>query len=140
MWKYPINIPAEEHYNVDMVISANGVDPETHRINFTIHSNCGTASQYQDTLIVSVIKQQEYLYYLAIDFGTTNSCCAYIDDLESKNPELIPLDTKSKLPEIMSSLIVYHREPINGKTHHVGYDAETYHTSCTVPPKFGATP
>lgn len=126
--EYPINIPAEEHHNIDMVISANGVEPDTYRINYTIHSNCGTNSQYQDTLIVNVVKQQEYPYYLAIDFGTTNSCCAYFD-LDSQNFELIPLDTESVMPDILPSLIVYHSEPINGKTHHVGFDAETYRTS-----------
>lgn len=123
-----IDIPAEEHHNVDMVISADGVEPKKYHINYTIYSNCGTAPEFQGALNVDVVKQQDYPHYLAIDFGTTNSCCAYFD-LESRNLELIPLDTKSVLQEIMSSLIVYHTEPINGKTHHVGFDAETYRTS-----------
>lgn len=126
--KYPIEIPAEGHHNIDMLISPDGVNPETHHVKFTIHSNCGAFPQYQDTLIVNVIKQREYPHYLAIDFGTTNSCCAYID-LESNKPTLIPLDAKENPPEIMASLIVYHKELTNGKTHHVGYDAETYRTS-----------
>lgn len=126
--KYPIEIPPEGYKNIDMLISADGIDPETHQVKFTIHSNCGTNSQYQDTFIVNVVNQQVYPYYLAIDFGTTNSCCAYID-LESLKPTLIPLDVEDNPPEIMASLIVYHRELTDGKTHHVGLDAETYRTS-----------
>lgn len=126
--EYPIEIPAEGYENIDMVISADGIDPKTHNVKFTIHSNCSTNPQYQYTLIVNVERQREYPYYLAIDFGTTNSCCAYID-LESNEPILIPLDTKAIPPEIMASLIVYHKELTNAKTHHVGFDAETYRTS-----------
>lgn len=126
--KYPINIPAEGHHSIDMLISPGGIEPETHHVKFTIHSNCSTNPQYQGTLIVNVEKQREYPYYLAIDFGTTNSCCAYID-LESLEPSLIPLDAKAIPPEIMASLIVYHKELTNAKTHHVGFDAETYRTS-----------
>ena len=126
--KYPIEIPAEGYENIDILISPDGVDPETYHVKFTIHSNCGNVPQYQDTLIVNVIKQREYPYYLAIDFGTTNSCCAYID-MESFKPTLIPLDAKAIPPEIMASLIVYHKELTNEKTHHVGLDAETYRTS-----------
>ena len=126
--KYPIKIDADEHHNVEVLISAKGVEPQNYPINFTVSSNCGAAPQYQDVLNVRVNKQEEYPHYLAIDFGTTNSCCAYID-LDTYEPKLIPLDSKVNPPEIMPSLIVYHSNLTNGKTHHVGYDAETYRTS-----------
>ena len=125
---YPINIKADEHQNVEMLISSDGVKPDTYPINFTINSNCESAPQYQDVLNVRVNKRENYPHYLAIDFGTTNSCCAYID-LDTHKPKLIPLDNEAKPPEIMPSSIIYHSNPIDGKTHRVGYDADTHRTS-----------
>ena len=118
---YPIEISGGEYQNVDLLISADGVKPKNYHIDFTINSNCKTTPQYQDDLIVKVRQQEEYPHYLAIDFGTTNSCCAYYDSSANK-VKLIP-------PEIMPSSIVYHSNPQNGKTYHVGYEAENYRTS-----------
>ena len=129
--EYPIEISGGEYQNVDLLISAVDVAPETYPypIDFTISSNCEAAKQYKDVLNVMVKKQEEYPHYLAIDFGTTNSCCAYIDSKSKNKPQLIPLDYTANPPEIMPSSIVYHSNPQNGKTYHVGYEAENYRTS-----------
>ena len=126
--EFPIEIEGGKHQNIELQVSAEGIEPETYPINFNINSNCEDASEYEDVLNVKVNKLEEYPHYLAIDFGTTNSCCAYID-LDTYKPKLIPLDTKANPPEIMPSTIVYHSNPTNGKTHHVGYDAENFRTS-----------
>lgn len=126
--EFPIKIESGKHQNIELQVSAEGIEPETYPINFNINSNCEDASEYEDVLNVKVNKLEEYPHYLAIDFGTTNSCCAYID-LDTYKPKLIPLDTKANPPEIMPSTIVYHSKPTNGKTHHVGYDAENFRTS-----------
>ena len=127
--EFPINIASSEYQNVEIRISAGGIEPDTYPINFTINSNCQTTPQYQDILNIRVNKQEEYPHYLAIDFGTTNSCCAYID-LDTSEPRLIPLDGNKENPlVIMPSSIVYHSNPTNGKTYHVGYNAENYRTS-----------
>ena len=118
---YPIEISGGEYQNVDLLISADGIAPETYSIDFTIKSDCEETPQYQDVLNIQVKEQKEYPHYLAIDFGTTNSCCAYYDSSANK-VKLIP-------PEIMPSSIVYHSNPQNGKTYHVGYEAENYRTS-----------
>ena len=125
--EYPITIEGGVHHNVDVLVSAEGIAPETYPINFTLHSNCEAAPQYQDVLNVRVREQEKYQHYLAIDFGTTNSCCAYIGP--TGVPELIPLDIEANPSEIMPSLIVYHSNPTNGQTHSIGYDADTYRTS-----------
>ena len=126
--EYPITIEGGAHHNVEVLISTEGIAPKDYPIDFTINSDCEAAPQYQDALNVRVNEREEYPHYLAIDFGTTNSCCAYID-LETYEPKLIVLDGKANPPEIMPSSIVYHSNPANGKTHHVGLDAETYRTS-----------
>ncbi len=126
---FPINIEAGEHEDVDIVVSADGIEPGTYRTNFTIISNCATAPRYQDILNVTVKQREEYPYYLAIDFGTTNSCCAYVDDSVHDAPQLVPLDSKTNSPYIMPSSIIYHTQPKNRKTYHVGSAAEGTRTS-----------
>ena len=118
-----IKIKDGEHQNVDLLISAGGVEHGNYPINFTINSNCKTAPQYQGVLNVWVKKQEEYPHYLAIDFGTTNSCCAYVD-LDTYEPKLIPLDSAADPPEIMPSSIVYHSQLKDGKVYHVGTEAD----------------
>ena len=125
---FPINVEGGGHQNVDVVISANNIAPATYPINFTIISNSEASQQYQDVLNVTVKQREEYPHYLAIDFGTTNSCCAYID-LDTYKPKLIPLSGEASSPDIMPSSIVYHTRPTNGNTHSVGYEADTYRTS-----------
>ena len=125
--EYPINIEGEGHQNIEVLISNDGLEPGTYAINFTITSNYEADPQYQYNLNVTVKQREEYPYYLAIDFGTTNSCCAYID--KSYNMKLLPLDIKANPSEIMPSSIIYHSHPIEGKTYNIGYDAETNRTS-----------
>ena len=125
---FPINVEGGGHQNVDVLISANNIAPAMYPINFTIISNSEAAQQYQDVLDVTVKQREEYPFHLAIDFGTTNSCCTYID-LNTFEPKLIPLDSKVSLPDIMPSSIVYHSRPTNGNKYHVGYEADTYRTS-----------
>ena len=125
--EYPINIKGGGHQNLEISISNDGLEPGTYSISFIINSNCEADPQYQYVLNVTVKQREEYPYYLAIDFGTTNSCCAYID--ENYNVKLLPLDTKANLSEIMPSSIIYRSQPTEGKTYHIGYDAETDRTS-----------
>ena len=120
---FPIKIEGGKHQNVDILISADAIKPATYPINFTITSNCEASRQYRDVLNVTVRPQEEYPYYLAIDFGTTNSCCAYIDDSVHDDPQLIPLDSKANPPEIMPSSIIYHTQPTE-VPYHVGSAAK----------------
>ena len=127
-FEFPINIEGGEHHNIEMQISAIGIEPGTYPVNFTINSNCEDTPKYKGVLNVSVEELEAYPHYLAIDFGTTNSCCAYLD-LKTYEPKLIPLDNEANPPEIMPSTIIYHTQPDNGKAYRVGYDAETHRTS-----------
>ena len=124
---FPINIEGGEHHNVGLEISAVDIDPGTYPIDFTIVSNCAAKPQYQYRLNVTVKQREKYPYYLAIDFGTTNSCCAYVD--KNHNVELLPLDAEANPPEIIPSSIIYRSQPTEEEPYHIGYDAETDRTS-----------
>ena len=125
---FPIDIEGGEHQDIEIQILADGSEPGTYPINFTINSNCEKDPAYKDVLNVNVKELEEYPHYLAIDFGTTNSCCAYLD-LDTFEPKLIPLDSEANPPEIMPSTIIYYSQPKNGKAYKVGYGAETDRTS-----------
>jgi len=128
----------EAGHNVDILISTVGIDPGTYPINFKIYSNCHIASEYDYTLNVMVKEREPYPHYLAIDFGTTNSCCAYIDDNDYFALKLIPLEERATDDTvnlgtyertIMPSSIVYLTEPENGKDYDVGAKAVDARTS-----------
>lgn len=126
--EFPIDIEGEKHHDIEMQISAVDSEPKTYPVNFTINSNCEDTPKYEGVLNVNVEKLEAYPHYLAIDFGTTNSCCAYLD-LETYEPKLIPLDSEASPPDIMPSTIIYHTRHNNGKSYSVGYGAETHRTS-----------
>ena len=125
--EFPINIEGSEHHNIKMQISAVGIEPKTYPINFTINSNCEDAPEYVGVLNVNVKELEAYPHYLAIDFGTTNSCCAYLGS--QGVPQLIQLDGGVNPLNIMPSSIIYYSQPKKGEVYKVGYEAETDRTS-----------
>ena len=124
---FPINIEGGEHQDIEIQILADGSEPGTYPINFTINSNCKNSPAYKDILNVNVKELEAYPHYLAIDFGTTNSCCAYLGP--QGGPQLIQLDSGVNPLSIMPSSIIYHSQPKNGEVCKVGYEAETDRTS-----------
>ena len=123
--EYPTTIEGGGQHNVEMQLLAVDVEPGDHTINFTINSNCVTGPEYEYVLNVTVNALEVYPHYLAIDFGTTNSCCAYLGAQDA--PQLIQLG--SDYLKIIPSSIIYHSQPQNGVVYKVGYEAETDRTS-----------
>ena len=132
--EFPIIIEGEKYRDVEISVSSVDIPPKTHPVKFTIISDCATAPEYQYTLNVTVKERKKYTHYLALDFGTTNSCCAYIDDNNNFDLKLIPLENRDtddtvnptiSDPMIMPSSIIYRTEPENGKDYDVGAKAET---------------
>ena len=89
--EYPITIEGGGQHDVDMQLLAVNVDPGDRPINFTINSNCETDPEYRYVLNVKVNALEAYPHYLAIDFGTTNSCCAFLGSQDV--PQLIRIRT-----------------------------------------------
>ena len=127
----PITIEGGKHQNVDIIVSSVNIQPKTYTVKFTIISNCETTPKYQYTLNVTVKKREIYPHHLAIDFGTTNSCCAFIDD-RNYDLKLIPLEDRTTDDPvnptlsnilIMPSSIIYRTEPEDRKDYDVGSKA-----------------
>ena len=123
--EYPITIEGGGQHNVEMQLLAVDVEPGNRTINFTINSNCVTGPEYEHVLNVKVNALEAYGHYLAIDFGTTNSCCAYLGAQDV--PQLIELGSDHS--KIMPSSIIYHSQPQNGVLYKAGDEAETARTS-----------
>ena len=130
--EFPITIDGGTHQNVEIIVSSVNIQPDTHSVHFTIISDCITAPEYQYILSVTVKERKKYQHYLAIDFGTTNSCCAYIDEDDQYKLNLIPLEDRNTddtvnptLSDItiMPSSIIYRSQPENGKDYDVGSKA-----------------
>ena len=131
--EYPTTIEGGGQHNVEMQLLAADAEPGDHTINFTINSNCVTGPEYEHVLNVKVNALEAYPHYLAIDFGTTNSCCAYLD-LDTDVIELVHLDSRTDPikavgydPNIIPSLIFYQSQSKNGENYLVGYDAKYSH-------------
>ena len=125
--EYPITIEGGGQHKVEMQLLAADVEPGDHTINFTINSNCVTGPEYEHVLNAKVNALEAYPHYLAIDFGTTNSCCAYLGAQDI--PQLIELGGGINDSKIMPSSIIYHSQPQSGVLYRVGDEAETARTS-----------
>ena len=123
----PITIKGGGQHEVEMQLLAVDVEPGDHPINSTINSNCETDPLYEYVLNVEVNALEAYPHYLAIDFGTTNSCCAYLG--AEPVPQLVDLGSSGNHSPIMSSSIIYHSQPQNGVRYTVGDGAEDTRTS-----------
>ena len=132
--EFPIPIEGGKEQEVEISVSSVGAEPVKYPNKLTILSNCATAPKYQHTLNIKVKEREPYLHYLAIDFGTTNSCCAYIDENDFNKLKPIPLEDRTTDdsgnptipdPTIMPSSIIYRVEPENGRDYDVGSKADT---------------
>ena len=135
--EFPLSIEGSEQHNIEIQISAVGIEPGTYPTNFTINSNCEDAPEYEDVLNINVKELEAYPHYLAIDFGTTNSCCAYLD-LDTDAIKLVHLDNRIDPikavgydPNIIPSLIFYQSQSKNAEDYLVGYDAKGTHLNET---------
>ena len=135
--EFPIPIEGGKEQEVEISVSSVGAEPVKYPNKLTILSNCATAPKYQHTLNIKVKEREPYLHYLAIDFGTTNSCCAYIDENDFNKLKPIPLEDRTTDdsgnptipdPTIMPSSIIYRVEPENGRDYDVGSKADTART------------
>lgn len=132
----PIRIRGDDSQNLLLLFDGTNMEPGTRNLSFTIHSNCCRTPSWTDTLTVTVEEITKHPYYIAVDFGTTNSCCAYIDKRDGYKVKLVSLEplydetgTLINPYEIIPSIIVYHKKKVDGKDYHVGYRAEEFRTS-----------
>jgi len=122
-----LRLNVDQTGTLDFQIDARDVKPGIHNIQVTIHSNCCENTNQTYLLTVEVEEQTEHDYYIAIDFGTTNSCCAYIDESDKFKIKLVQLEPPpeglGEWDEVIPSTIIY-GDNYSGKPYRVGIHAE----------------
>jgi hypothetical protein len=79
----------------------------SHLTKLTFLTNAPGEGRQKECYVEAFVRQMpEYDGVIAIDFGTTNSCCAFLD--KSTVHDLIPIDPTSQKPTVVSSTILYH--------------------------------
>lgn len=111
---YPLTIASGDYQALTLTISTdemnNGVQPA--RIVFLTNIP-GTEKERKVDVDVEVRQMPEFDGELSIDFGTTNSCCAYLD---ADKLDLIPIseDSEGQLTTISSTIL--YQDVFNGST------------------------
>jgi len=104
---YPIAIPSGGYHQIGFVLVADDIGEGIHAAKITLLTNLPSPHQQRDLFVlVSVKRLEDFEGTLAIDFGTTNSCCAYIDEFGRQ--DLIDIDAYSKpKPTTAPSAVLY---------------------------------
>lgn len=87
---YPLNIESGQYHGITLLATTTGLGEGVHAARITFVTNIpGEHREKYVPVDIGVSHMPEFEGSLAIDFGTTNSCCAFLD---AQNPlALIPL-------------------------------------------------
>jgi len=105
---YPINIKSGSYLHVTFAVQTDQIGEGSHLTKLTFLTNAPGNGRQKEYFVEAFVRQMpEYDGVVAIDFGTTNSCCAFLD--KSTLHDLIPIDESgSGKPTVASSTILYH--------------------------------
>jgi molecular chaperone DnaK (HSP70) len=118
---YPLVIRSGQFQQVTFSANAEGLAEDSHHAKFTFLTNTPGPDRQKDIFIeVEVKRLAEFEGVVAIDFGTTNSCCAFLSPLGRSG--LIPIDDDqgSQTPTVASSTILYNDLFETGKYYEIG--------------------
>lgn len=104
---YPLVIPGGGYHQLTFRVDADEIGERLHVAKISLLTNLPAPADQRELYVdVNVRRMEEFKGTLAIDFGTTNSCCAYIDEFGRQN--LIEIDPDSlPKPTTAPSAIVY---------------------------------
>jgi hypothetical protein len=105
---YPINIQSGDYLHVTFAVQTDQISEGSHLNKITFLTNAPGEGRQKEYFVEAFVRQMpEYDGVVAIDFGTTNSCCAFLD--KSTRHGLIPIDEPgSGKQTVASSTILYH--------------------------------
>ena len=133
---YPLRLSANQTETLDFQMDARDVEPGIYNTQIVVNSNCCEKTTRTYLLTVEVEEQTEYDYYIGIDFGTTNSCCAYIDESDQFTIKLVPLEPPpegmTEWSMIIPSTIIY-GDNYADISYRVGIHAEADRTGRNAP-------
>ena len=86
---YPLNIASGQFHGLTLNILTKNLSEGTHPAKITFWTNIPGASKEEIFIDIEVGRMPVFEGVLAIDFGTTNSCCAFLNKFGQV--ELIPI-------------------------------------------------
>lgn len=104
---YPITIKSGSYLHLTFALQTEQIEEGSHLNKLTFLTNTPGEGKQKEYCVEAFVRHMpEYDGVIAIDFGTTNSCCAFLD--RSTLHDLIPIDPTGEKPTTASSTILYH--------------------------------
>lgn len=130
---YPLIIPSGQFHGLTLTAATGALNEIVHPARITVVTNVpGTDRQRDIHVDMNVSRMSDFKGQLAIDFGTTNSCCAF---LEGGLVELVPIgDLADGNQTTVSSAILYldlleektKEYEIGNRAYKISFEASTY--------------
>lgn len=130
---YPFIIPSGQYHGLTLTAATGALHEAVHPARITVVTNApGTDRQRDIHVDMNVSRMSDFKGQLAIDFGTTNSCCAF---LEGGLVELVPIgDLADGNQTTVSSAILYldlleektKEYEIGNRAYKISFEASTY--------------
>ena len=103
---YPLNIASGRYHGLTLNILTKNLSEGTHSAKITFLTNIPGVTKEEIFIDIDVRQMPVFQGVLAIDFGTTNSCCAFLN--EFGEVELIPIgEPGDGIQTTVSSTILY---------------------------------
>lgn len=114
---YPLVIASGQYQHVTFEAEVDELSGGTHHAKLMFLTNTSGLTKQHDVFVELEVRQMpDFDGVLAIDFGTTNSCCAFID--RRGRQDLIDIGEGSDKSTTTSSAILYKNILENGRKHY----------------------
>lgn len=136
---YPLTISSGQYQHITFAVSAENQTPGNRQAQITSYTNIpGPEKQYNTFVEVHVREMATFDGVLAIDFGTTNSCCAYLDRRGRQELIFGYSDGDAKATTVSSAILYKNLLQDGNKDYEIGNNAYEYsflggiYSRCTV--------
>jgi molecular chaperone DnaK (HSP70) len=134
--EYPLTVVSGQYQHLTFAVSLEDLEIGNHQGKLTLTTNTPGLKKQRDVFVeISIRQMPVFEGALAIDFGTTNSCCAFID--HRGREQLVPIDSDGIDNATASSAILYKNLLDDGnKDYEIGHYAYRFsllgRSRCTV--------
>ncbi|HJQ70919.1 MAG TPA: Hsp70 family protein [Blastocatellia bacterium] len=104
---FPLRVTSGSDHPITLAINTDGLAEEAHTAKITLLTNLAADGGHREVFFdITISRMEDFDGFLAIDFGTTNSCCAYWDNSVG-DIKLIDIDLNSNKKTTAPSAILY---------------------------------
>ncbi|HVG35963.1 MAG TPA: Hsp70 family protein [Pyrinomonadaceae bacterium] len=124
---YPLTIPSGQYHGLTLMATTTDLSEGVHPARVTFVTN--TPGEFREKHVpvdIDVRHMPVFAGTLAIDFGTTNSCCAFIDASTSTDLTLIPIGEPGDGAGTTVSSAILYRDLFDGGDKHYIIGDEAY--------------